>query len=103
LVLQWTVESVAKAGTISIIGVYPETAKTFPIGMAMNKNLTMKMGNCNHRKYIPHLLDLVQSGAVNPEKILTQAEHVTDAIEAYKRFDERKSGWIKVELFTNGR
>src|SRR5919206_68406 len=45
-VLQWAVESLAKAGTLSIIGVYPQTAKTFPIGAAMNKNLTIKMGNC---------------------------------------------------------
>ena len=25
----------------------------------MNKNLTVRMGNCNHRKYIPDLIDLV--------------------------------------------
>jgi threonine dehydrogenase-like Zn-dependent dehydrogenase len=102
LVLQWAVESVAKAGTISVVGVYPPAARTFPIGMAMNKNLTLKMGNCNHRKYIPYLLDLIQSGAVNPEKIITQTEKVEDAVEAYKMFDERKAGWIKVELFPNG-
>jgi len=101
-VLHWAVESIAKAGTISIVGVYPPTAETFPIGLAMNKNLTVKMGNCNHRKYIPYLLDLIQSGAVNPEKIITQAEEVSNAVEAYKLFDERKAGWMKVELFPNG-
>jgi len=103
LVLQWAAETVAKAGTISVVGVYPLTAKTFPIGLAMNKNLTLKMGNCNHRKYIPYLLDLIQSGAVNPEKIITQSDKIEDAIEAYKMFDERKAGWMKVELFANGR
>ncbi|MBA3575598.1 MAG: glutathione-dependent formaldehyde dehydrogenase, partial [Pseudonocardiales bacterium] len=41
-----TVESVAKAGSIGIIGVYPPTVQTWPIGAAMNKNLTVKMGNC---------------------------------------------------------
>jgi threonine dehydrogenase-like Zn-dependent dehydrogenase len=102
LVLQWAVETVAKAGTVSVVGVYPLTARTFPIGMAMNKNLTLKMGNCNHRKYIPYLLDLIQSGTVNPEKIITQTEKVKDAVEAYKMFDERKAGWIKVELSANG-
>ena len=29
----------------------------------MNKNLTLKMGNCNHRKYIPQLVELVRTGA----------------------------------------
>ena len=59
-------EALAKAGTLSIIGVYPPTVRRFPIGQAMNKNLTIKMGNCNHRKYIPRLIELVRAGAVDP-------------------------------------
>lgn len=35
--LQWAVDALAKAGTLSIIGVYPETSETFPIGKAMTK------------------------------------------------------------------
>ncbi len=96
--LEWAVASVAKAGTVSIIGVYPPTMQTFPIGQAMNKNLTLKMGNCNHRKYIPKLIDLVASGVVDPAKVLTETEKVQDAISAYKAFDERQPGWLKVEL-----
>lgn len=98
VVLQWAVQSVAKAGTIALIGVYPPTATTFPIGMAMNKNLTLKMGNCNHRKYIPHLVDLVRSGAVTPEDILTKVEPMAPVLDAYKAFDLRQPGWMKVEL-----
>lgn len=96
--LSWAVEAVAKAGTLSIIGVYPPTHRFFPIGNAMNKNLTLNMGNCNHRKYMPSLVELVRSGAIDPLKILTQQEPLTSAIEAYKAFDQRRSGWIKVEL-----
>ena len=96
--LEWAVEAVAKAGTLSIIGVYPPTMQNFPIGGAMNKNLTLKMGNCNHRKYIPMLVDLVQSGQFDPESILTKVEEMTDAIDAFKAFDERQPGWMKVEL-----
>ncbi|MEW5927513.1 MAG: zinc-dependent alcohol dehydrogenase [Gemmatimonadota bacterium] len=97
-VLRWAVDALAKAGTLSIIGVYPETVEFFPIGKAMNKNLTLQMGNCNHRKYIPMLLDLVASGVVDPVKILTQREPLTDVIEAFEAFDTRQPGWIKVEL-----
>ncbi len=96
--LQWEVESLAKAGTLSIIGVYPLTMNSFPIGTAMNKNLTLRMGNCNHRKYVPMLVDLVRSGAVDPTLVLTEQEPMASAIDAYKAFDERKPGWIKVEL-----
>ena len=97
-VLAWAVEAVAKAGTLSIIGVYPETAQSFPIGQAMEKNLTLTMGNCNHRKYIPKLVDLVRTGVIDPKEILTQVEPLTNVIEAYRQFDLRQPGWIKVKL-----
>lgn len=96
--LEWAVESLAKAGTLAIVGVYPMQAKWFPIGMAMNRNLTIKMGNCPHRRYIPKLVDLVRSGRVNPASILTQAQPLGSAIDAYKAFDRRQDGWVKVEL-----
>ena len=101
-VAEWAVEAVAKAGTISIIGVYPQTANYYPIGKAMNKNLTLKMGNCNHRKYIPMLLEYVAAGVVEPTRVLTQVETIPDAIDAYKAFDLRQPGWIKVELVPAG-
>lgn len=96
--LLWAVEALAKAGTLSIIGVYPQQMRTFPIGMAMNKNLTLKMGNCNHRKYIPKLLELVRTGVVDPTAILSHVEPMGSAIDAYRNFDLRKPGWVKVEL-----
>lgn len=96
--LMWAVEGLAKAGTLSIIGVYPQQVRTFPIGAAMNKNLTMKMGNCNHRKYIPKLLELVRTGVVDPTAILSHVQSMGTAIDAYRNFDLRKPGWVKVEL-----
>lgn len=96
--LEWAVQALAKAGTLSIIGVYPPTMHHFPIGEAMNKNLTLKMGNCPHRRYLPMLLDLVQSGTVDPEQLLTQVEEMSDVIAAYRAFDERRPGWLKVEV-----
>lgn len=98
LALTWAVEALAKAGTLSIIGVYPQTLRVFPTGQAMNKNLTINMGNCNHRKYIPHLLEMVQNGSIDPSRILTNVEPLTSATDAYKAFDERQQGWVKVEL-----
>jgi threonine dehydrogenase-like Zn-dependent dehydrogenase len=96
--LLWAVDALAKAGTLSIIGVYPQQVRTFPIGMAMNKNLTLRMGNCNHRKYIPKLLELVRTGVVDPTAILSHVEPMGSAIDAYRNFDLRKPGWVKVEL-----
>jgi len=97
-VLDWMVDSVAKAGTVSIIGVYPLTLYTFPIGKAMNRNLSIEMGNCNHRAYIPKLVDMVRAGVVDPTEILTQTGPLTGAIDAYLNFDKRQPGWVKVML-----
>lgn len=96
--LEWAIQGLKKAGTLSIIGVYPPAAQTFPIGMAMNKNLTMKMGNCNHHAIIPHLLELVRVGAIDPTQVLTQVEPLSDVVSAYQHFDKRETGWIKTEL-----
>ena len=97
-VLEWAVEVVKKAGQIGIIGVYSPTMNSYPIGKAMNKNLTLRMGNCDHRAYIPRLVNLVAAGVIDPTKVLTEDVGIQDAISAYKAFDKRQPGWIKVEL-----
>jgi threonine dehydrogenase-like Zn-dependent dehydrogenase len=96
--LRWMVESVAKAGTLAIVGVYPETHEFFPLGAAVEKNLTIRMGNCNHRAYVPRLLEWVRAGAIDPERVLTHSQPLMNAVEAYKAFDRREPGWIKVKL-----
>ena len=96
--IRWAVDAVAKAGTVSIIGVYPPDAETFPIGAAMNKNLALNMGNCNHRRYIPDLVALVRDGTVKPSEVITQVDDLTGAIDAYEHFDDRERGWHKVAL-----
>ncbi|HEX5386481.1 MAG TPA: alcohol dehydrogenase catalytic domain-containing protein [Gemmatimonadales bacterium] len=55
-------------------------------------------GNCNHRRYIPNLLELVQGGVFDPSTVLTQQEALATAVDAYEAFDSRADGWIKVEL-----
>lgn len=97
-VLDWAVKAIAKAGTLAIIGVYPPTMTVFPTGAAMNRNLTVNMGNCNHRKYIPKLVNLVRNRTIDPQTLLTRVEPISDVIEAYKAFDKRQAGWLKVEL-----
>jgi hypothetical protein len=69
-----------------------------PIGALQQRNFTVRGGNCNHRRYIPKLVGLVVTGALDPTEILTQMEPATGAIEAYETFDQRRPGWIKVEL-----
>ena len=71
----------------------------FTIGLAMNMNLTVNMGNCPHRKYLPMLVDMVMGGTIDPTEVVKEeVEPLESAVEAYKAFDQRKPGWIKVKL-----
>ena len=56
------------------------------------------MGNRNHRTHIPKLIAKVQPGTTGPAVIPGQTEPMSDAIGAYKHFDLRRPGWIKIEL-----
>ena len=96
--LKWAIESAAKAGTVSVIGVYSTPVQGFPIEKVLEKNLTLKAGNCNHRRYMPDMIELVRSGVIRPEEFLTQKEPIRSAIEAYRSFAQHERGWIKVKL-----
>ena len=97
-VLDWAVAALAKAGMLGVIGVYPQNDRFFPVGAAMNRNLSINLGNCNHRAILPTLVELVAGGAFDPARVLTQAQPLMSAIDAYQAFDRREPGWIKVKL-----
>jgi threonine dehydrogenase-like Zn-dependent dehydrogenase len=101
--LKWAIESVAKAGTVSVIGVYSAPLQVFPIEKILEKNITLKAGNCNHRRYMPEMIELVRSGVVRPETFLTQKEPIQSAIDAYRSFARHERGWIKVKLEPSAR
>ncbi|MFF0539844.1 zinc-dependent alcohol dehydrogenase [Streptomyces coelicoflavus] len=98
LAARWAVQMVAKAGTVGTIGVYPPQVQHYPFGEAFMKNLTLRMGNCNHRRYVPHLVSLVASGSLDPTPLVTRWCDTRNAVEAYRRFDRREAGWTKVVL-----
>ena len=64
----------------------------------MNKNLSINAGNCNHRAYIPKLVEMVRFGMIDPVTVLTKVQPMTNVIDAYEHFDRREAGWIKTEL-----
>jgi threonine dehydrogenase-like Zn-dependent dehydrogenase len=96
--LRWAVQATAKAGSIGVIGFYPPTLTWFPFGEAFSKNLSIKAGDCNHRRYLPTLVELVADGTADPSVFLTEHEPLTDVIAAYEEFDRREPGWLKVSL-----
>jgi len=96
--LTGAIDMIAKAGTIAVVGLYPPGWKGFDFGSAFAKNLTIRMGNCPHRRYLPDLIRMVANGTVRPSRILAKRTAFDQAIEAYKAFDRHEDGWLKVEL-----
>ncbi len=72
-VLQQAIMSCRKGGTLSIPGVYGSTA-TIPMGAAMNKGLTFKMGQTHVQRYLQPLLDKIQQNAIDPSFLITHVE-----------------------------
>jgi threonine dehydrogenase-like Zn-dependent dehydrogenase len=100
--LAWAVRSVVKAGTLAVIGTYPTSLRSFAIGEAMSRNLTVKSGTCHHRRYMPMLLDMLAAGLVDPMHVLTEIQPFHAVIDAYEAFDVRQPGWVKVDLALRG-
>jgi threonine dehydrogenase-like Zn-dependent dehydrogenase len=96
--LLWAVDAIAKSGTLSIIGVYPSRFESFPLGKAFDRNLTINMGVCHHRRYIPKLMQLIAAGEVDPTLVMTRQERLVAATDAYQSLDRRRNGWLQVEL-----
>ena len=90
--------SCRKAGTISIPGVYIGMADKLPIGAAMNKGLTLKMGQTHVQKYTKPLLDKIIAGKIDPSFVITHPASLEDAPKMYKQFRDKENGVIKVVL-----
>lgn len=100
--LNWSIDAVRPGGRVSIIGVYGPPWNLIPIGTAMNKGLTIKTGQCDVKRYLPHLLEHIRKGSFEPRAIITHRFRLEDAKEAYRLFASRKEGVIKCVLIPPG-
>jgi threonine dehydrogenase-like Zn-dependent dehydrogenase len=76
---------------------------SFPIGKAKDKNLALKMGDCNHRPLRAGPGRIGAHGVIDPRSVLTKVEPLLSAIDAYKHFDRHEPGWLEVELAPQAR
>jgi threonine dehydrogenase-like Zn-dependent dehydrogenase len=87
-----------KGGNISIPGVYLGVVDKFPMGAAMNKSLTFKMGQTHVPRYHEELLKRIESGEIDPSFVITHQVGIDQAPEMYKKFRDKEDGCIKVVL-----
>lgn len=96
--LREAIQACRKGGTVSIAGVYVGFVDKVPMGAAFNKGLTLTMGQTHVQKYMRPLLDLVQSGTIDPSYLFTHTMSLDEAPRAYEMFAAREGGMMKVML-----
>ncbi|MCE9669625.1 glutathione-dependent formaldehyde dehydrogenase [Myxococcus stipitatus] len=97
-VLTWCIDAVRKGGNVSIVGVYGPPWNVLPIGTAMNKGLTLRMNQCNVRRYMPHLMEHIRDGRIDAKGIITHRFSLEQAPEAYHLFANKQDHCVKCVL-----
>lgn len=90
-----TAFAVARPGArVGFVGV-PHDVE-LPVGRMFQRNIGLAGGMAPVRKYLPELLDLTLSGAIDPGRVFDLTLPLDEAPEGYRAMDERRA--IKVLL-----
>ena len=98
--LHQAISSVRRGGTVSLSGVYGGAVDPMPMMEMFDKQLQLRMGQCNVKKWIDELLPLVEDPA-DPLGTLDLTTHPVPLSEApamYDIFQKKTDGCIKVVL-----
>jgi len=71
---------------------------SFPFGKLFEKGLTIGTGQCNVKAYNRYLRDLIIAGKAKPSFVVSHRLPLSDAKDAYEKFDKRIDGYTKVLL-----
>jgi threonine dehydrogenase-like Zn-dependent dehydrogenase len=83
-----------KGGTLSILGVYG-VMDTFPLGVIMNKGLTVRTAQQHGQAYVPRLLDFAARGELDPSFLATHRFSLEDAPRGYEMFKHKEDGLVR--------
>jgi len=86
------------AGIVSVPGVYAGLVDKIPLGAAMNKGLTFRMGQTHVRRWTDDLLRRIAEGEIDPSFVITHTVGLEDGPEMYRMFRDKQDSCIKVVL-----
>ena len=97
--LHTAIDAVRRGGTVSLSGVYGGAIDPMPMMTMFDKGITMRMGQCNVKRWSGDLLErLIDSDPFGVDDLTTHHLPLEKAPEAYKMFQEKSDGCIKVVL-----
>jgi threonine dehydrogenase-like Zn-dependent dehydrogenase len=98
--LRQAILSCRSGGVVSVIGVYGGLLDKFPAGAWMNRSLTLRTGQCHVHRYMQPLLEHIESGAIDPVRIITHQLPLDEAPRGYEIFKHKQENCEKVVLKT---
>lgn len=91
---------VRRGGTISVSGVYGGMKDPLPMLQLFDRQITLRMGQANVKRWISDLLPLVQADGdpLGVENLATHQLPLEDGPKAYEMFQKKQDGMIKTLL-----
>ena len=99
--LRQAIMACRKGGTLVILGDY-QVMHTFPIGVLMNKGLTVRTGQQHGHRYVPRLLEHAARGELDPAFLATHRFSLEDAPRGYEMFKNKEDGCVRAVFTPNG-
>jgi threonine dehydrogenase-like Zn-dependent dehydrogenase len=97
--LHLAIDAVRRGGTISLSGVYGGTADPLPMMVLFDKQVQLRMGQANVKRWVGDILPLLgDDDPLGVESFATHRLPLEDAPRAYEAFQEKKDGTVKVLL-----
>ncbi|MCC3275746.1 MULTISPECIES: zinc-dependent alcohol dehydrogenase [unclassified Arthrobacter] len=96
--LHGAIDAVRRGGTVSLSGVYGGTADPMNLMAMFDKQLNLRMGQCNVKRWTEDLMPLVEDPAdpLGVTNLVTHQASLEDAPELYEKFQKKEDGCIKV-------
>lgn len=98
--LHSALQAVRRGGTVSLSGVYGGQASPMPMLSMFDKQIQLRMGQCNVRNWTDELLPLVEDDAdpLGVMDLVTHRAGLGEAPALYEKFQKKEDGCIKVVL-----
>lgn len=96
--IELAISLAGRGGTISVFGANQNQAFKYPLWTAFNKQLTFRVAGCIVQDQWQELIPLVRSGRLKPELYISHRMPLSEGAEAYRLFDAREDGALKMVL-----
>jgi threonine dehydrogenase-like Zn-dependent dehydrogenase len=99
-VLRSAIDTVRRGGTLSISGVYGGQLDPLPLMQLFDKGVQIRMGQAHVKRWVAEIMPLLtdDSDPLGTEDLATHKVPLDRAPDAYKMFQRKEDGAIKVVL-----